>query len=70
MTTDTINLINNIAKARKIDKNTLDTDIVMVMILPLLHLLQGIKKLVDKLEGLQEFDTETWNNGRKNGRYI
>ena len=47
--------INNIAKMRKIDKNTLDNDIVNGNNTSLTPFAARDKKLVDKLEGFQEF---------------
>ena len=46
--------INNIAKMRKIDKNTLDNDIVNGNNTSLTPFVARDKKLVDKLEGFQE----------------
>ena len=46
--------VDNIAKARKIDKNTLDTDIVNGNDTSLTPFTARDKKLVDKLEGLQD----------------
>ena len=46
--------INNIAKMRKIDKNTLDNDIVNGNNISLTPFAARDKKLVDKLEGFQE----------------
>ena len=57
--------VNNIAKARKIDKNTLDTDIVNGNDTSLTPFTARDKKLVDKAWRSSGFDTETWNNGRK-----